>query len=377
MPGLTGYTRRAIYSGGPSERTLCVAGDFNGDGLPEVMIGARRPRGELYWIGRTNAGDWATHMVDGDCGPLEAGGTFMNIRGRRRGDFVAGHDASMRTVFWWECPEDPTRPWARREIFSMPATQSHDQLAADLDGDGQEELYFWNQGSGAIFGAALPGDPTVSPWPTVRPIAQGVREEGLAVADVDDDGRVELIAGLSWYRPKESGLWERHEFTTGYVSPRLAAADFDGDGRTEIIVAEGDASLFGREFGRLTMFHSSGDPAAPWQGEVLHDRLLDPHTLAVADFNADGRPDLMVAELGNPNGPHRWPPRVLIFYNRGSRFEPVVVSEGVSVHEGRVVEIDGHVGIVGKPYQNVARGGPFERDPAADHIYLWLPAGNH
>jgi hypothetical protein len=110
---------------------------------------------------------------------------------------------------------------------------------------------------------------------------------------------------------------------------------------------------------------------------VLHDRLLDPHTLAVADFNADGRPDLMVAELGNPNGPHRWPPRVLIFYNRGSRFEPVVVSEGVSVHEGRVVEIDGHVGIVGKPYQNVARGGPFERDPAADHIYLWLPAGNH
>lgn len=373
MAAFPELTRQTIAVGPPSERTLCVAGDLNGDGLPEVMIGARRPRGELYWIGRESGGEWATHMVDDDCGPLEAGGTFMDIRGHGRCDFVAGHDYSGRGVFWWERPEDVTRHWTRREVFTLPAGQSHDQLAADLDGDGREELYFWNQGAQTLFGAALPADPTVSPWPTVRPIAQGVAGEGLAVADVDGDGRPELIAGLSWYRPADDGPWEAHDFATDYVTTRLAAADLDGDGRIEIIVAEGDAS-FRKEFGRLAIFRSGGDAEAPWQAEVLHDQLLDPHTLAAADFDGDGRPDLMVAELGNPNGRHRWPPRVFIFRNQGGRFEPVVVDEGVSVHEGRVVTIDGQVGIVGKPYQNVERGGPSERDPAADSIYLWLPA---
>jgi hypothetical protein len=366
------FTHQVIYSGGSSERTLCVAGDLNGDGRPEIMVGARRPRCELYWIGRTEAGEWVSHMVDETCGPLEAGGTFMDVRGLGPCDFVAGHDYSGSGVFWWERPDDATRPWVRREIFTMPAGQSHDQLAADLDGDGREELYFWNQGSQTIFGAALPPDPTVSPWPTVRPIAQGVSGEGLAIADVDGDGRPELIAGLSWYRPTKSGLWEGYEFATGYVSPRLAAVDLDGDGRTEIVVAEGDASLFRREYGRLTLFHPGADVQRPWEPLTLHDSLLDPHTLAVADFDGDGRPDLMVAELGDPNGRHRWPPRVLIFRNLGGQFEPFVVSEGVSVHEGRVVAIDGRMGIVGKPYQNVDRGGPSERDPSADSVHLWV-----
>ena len=35
----------------------------------------------------------------------------------------------------------------------------------------------------------------------VREIATELVEEGLAAADVDGDGRLELVAGQSWYRP--------------------------------------------------------------------------------------------------------------------------------------------------------------------------------
>lgn len=45
MGELPRFARHTIYSGGPSERTLCVVGDVDGDGVPEVMIGARSPRG--------------------------------------------------------------------------------------------------------------------------------------------------------------------------------------------------------------------------------------------------------------------------------------------------------------------------------------------
>jgi hypothetical protein len=57
MPSLRTYCRHTIYVGEPSERTLCVVGDIDNDGTPEIVIGARRPRAELYWLGRTPDGD--------------------------------------------------------------------------------------------------------------------------------------------------------------------------------------------------------------------------------------------------------------------------------------------------------------------------------
>jgi hypothetical protein len=50
------FRRHVAYSGPPSERTLCVVGDVNSDGVPEIVIGARYPRGELYWLGLNSQG---------------------------------------------------------------------------------------------------------------------------------------------------------------------------------------------------------------------------------------------------------------------------------------------------------------------------------
>ena len=367
------FSRQVIYSGQPSERTLCVVGDVNGDGMPEVVIGARSPRGELYWVGRTPEGTWQTHLMDDECGPLEAGGVLVDIAGSGRLDFVAGEDATGDRLCWWENPEDPTQRWVRREIAVMSATKSHDQLAVDLDGDGRPEVYWWNQGAQKLLWATIPEDCRQSPWPSIQEVATGVAEEGLAAADLDGDGRPELIAGQSWYRLLSDGSWERHAFTEGYVSPKVAAADFDGDGRPEIILSEGDASLFTGGPGRLVRFRSRTDVEADWEPEILSEALLDPHTLQVADFDGDGRPDLLVAELGDPNGRHAWPPSVRIFFSGGYGFHELIVEEGVSVHEGKAFEFKGRVGIVGKPYQNVSSEAG--RAESVDQIHLWLPEG--
>ena len=44
------------------------------------------------------------------------------------------------------------------------------------------------------------------------------------------------------------------------------------------------------------------------EAEVLHDRLLDTHTLQVADFDGDGRPDLYVGEMGRADWTVPHPP---------------------------------------------------------------------
>jgi len=371
MAGIPVFRRHTIYVGSPSERTTCVVGDLNADGVPEVVIGAREPRAELYWLGRTASGEWQRHDIAVDFGRIEAGGDLADIDGDGDLDLVTGEDYRGNAIHWWECPDNPTEPWVQRVVYRMPENQSHDQMLADVDGDGRPELYFWNQRGEALYWARVPDDPRVSPWPTVALVATGVKEEGLSVADVDGDGRMELVAGLSWYRLRTDGTWERHVFAEGYVSPKSVVADFDGDGRPEIVISEGDASLNQREYGRVVRFAAGDDPEAPWRAEVLHDRLLDPHSLQVGDFDGDGRPDLFVGELGLPGGSHPHPPAERIFLSRGDHMEEHVIDRGVGTHEAKVIVLDGRVGIVGKPYRSLSSEAPRGED--VDGVHLWLP----
>jgi hypothetical protein len=259
----------------------------------------------------------------------------------------------------------------------MPANQCHDQFVADLDGDGRQEVYFWNQRSETLFYAPIPNDPYQSPWPTVRPIASGMREEGLAVADVDGDGKLELIAGQSWYRPPSTpgGDWERHPYIEGYVSTRILAADF-GTGQVEIIVAEGDATIYKPPLGlgkyaRVARCKPGQDVTALWNVEVMHDALLDPHSLVAADFNGNGSLDLFVGELGDPNGKDDHPPAQRVYLNKGGQFEEIIIDQGLGTHESKAITLDGLTAIVCKSYRNVRDHIPRTAD--IDSIHLWIP----
>ncbi len=367
------WQRQTIWTGEPSERTLCVVGDLNHDGIPEIVLAGRKPRRELYWLGRDPKGVWQRHTIDDTCASLEAGGFLYDLDGDGDLDFIAGGDYQDNGLYWWECPADPSQRWARHEICRMSANVSHDQLVADIDGDGRPELYFWNQKASALFVALVPANPRVTPWQGIFPVVTGIREEGLAVADVDGDGKLELIAGQSWYRRPERGeLWERHVFAQGYDSPRVAVADFDGDGRVEIIVAEGDASIYAKRPGRVARFTAPADATALWHAEILDDQIIDPHSLAIADFNGDGQPDLFVGELGSPNGNDPHPPAQRIFFDQSGKLVEQVIDQGVGTHEAKAILLDGHWGIVGKPYRNFDANAL--RGVEVDSVHLWMLA---
>jgi hypothetical protein len=129
------------------------------------------------------------------------------------------------------------------------------------------------------------------------------------------------------------------------------AADFDGDRRVEVVMVPGDAN------GRLMLYRFQGDPRCSenWHGEdLLKTEVIHGHTLEVADFNRDGRPDLFCAEMrrwtagdDNPQA-HAW----VLLNNGKGRFTPVEVLQGHDWHEGRVADIDGdgYPDLICKPY---------------------------
>ncbi len=374
--GIT-FQRYVIYQGRPSERVLLVVGDVTGNGRPDVVT-AGRVGSEGLWL--LTAGDdptrpWSAHLMDDAYERLEAGGFLYDIDGDGRLDFIGGGDWKGRELCWWRQPDDATQRWQRRVIIEMPAGQSHDQCVTDLDGDGRPELYFWNQGGeGHLFVVPVPDDPTVSPWPNVQVLLRGVKEEGFGVADIDGDGRPELIAGQHWFKPDGRGGYARFTYAEGFVSPRVAAGDFDGDGQLEIALAEGDASFKAKTFGRVAILKHDGNPTRPWKPTLLHDQLEDPHTLIAADFDGDGRTDLLVGELGDPNGRHKHPPTLRLYQQRdGQLVEHIIDDSGIGTHEGKLAVIDGTAGVVGKPYRNLAAAGP--RSAACDQVHLWLSVG--
>ena len=369
MPEIPVFRRHTIYEGTPAERMSCIVGDLDNDGVPEFIIPTRNPD-ELVWFGRTDQGEWKPHLMDDTFPSISVGAALVDLTGNGKLDLISGTSDRGNFIYWWECPDDPTQRWTRRVVFELPHNRIHDLILADIDGDGRQELYVWNPDAETILSVPVPDDPYVSPWPGVRPVVNGVNEQALDVADVDGDGRLELIAGTSWYRLLPNGEWERHVFAEGYGGVRVAAADFDGDGRVEIALCEVALDI-GQTYGRLALFRPGPDVEKPWEAEVLHDRLLDAHTLQVADFDGDGRPDIYVGEMGRGDWTLPHPPSQILFLSRGDRMEQHVIDTGIGTHEAQVIELDGKVGIISKPYRWLQDTAP--RSQLVDNLYLYLP----
>ncbi len=364
---LTGNGRPDLVVGGMGAEGVSVFGTRLSRSLPGVGTYLRRRETSLFWY--ENPG-WERHAISSTPDLYVFGNALGDLTGNGRVDLLVGQGIGRRKVFWFEQPSDPRDTWTRHLIGSA-FDKYHDLAFGDVDNDGRPEVVGVSQESEVVFYYDIPDDPSIEPWPDdcLHVVAEDTNVEGLAIVDVDGDDANELIAGTSIYQqastassssgspgsePSETGGggstrgdWQREDIVTGWEWTRVAVDDLDDDGDPEVVFAEGDSPLLGDRPGRVAWF----DPPS-WDEHVLRDDLYCPHTVQIADFDGDGRPDIYVAEMGL--GVNDDDARHIVFLNRGDgEFEEHLVAQGIPTHEAKAVDVDGdgRIDIVGKSYE--------------------------
>jgi hypothetical protein len=214
-----------------------------------------------------------------------------------------------KPAFWYENPKGKEGYWTEHQIWHSACNET--PLYTDLFGDGHRVLVMgWqpkgkdNEGQMAWF---TPGSDPTQPWemravsePSSpgKPIPGTLRfSHGLGVADLNGDGRKDVICTGGWWEQPESGRkhttpWRFHPAKLGDDVADMIPYDVNGDGKTDIIASS--AHRFGIwwfEQGEV----KDGSPVFT-KHDLFPDLVSETHALIKADINRDGLDDLVTGK---------------------------------------------------------------------------------
>ena len=294
-------TTRTDYATAPGPNQLAVA-DVNGDGRPDLVTANSGDNTVSVRLAAGATGGFATARVDypGGRGCLSVAVADVNADGRP--DLITAHYNDNTVGI--RLAAGPAGDFAATRTDYATSNLPNRVTVADVNADGRPDLLVLTANDVGVrlaAGAAGTFAATRASYPT------GGNSFGLAVADVNADGRPDLLTtdvatssvGVRLADAAVPGAFAatRTDYATGTFPLGVVAADVNADGRPDLLTA----NLAGASVSvRLA---DAATPGAFAATASLYPTGNTPRRLAVADVNADGRPDLVtVHESDNTVG---------------------------------------------------------------------------
>jgi hypothetical protein len=310
-----GFAAAVTYTGvggGPNGPWSVAAGDFNGDGKPDLAVAILNDPivSVLMNLGGGILAPEVTYTVGIDASSV-AVGDFA-------GDGTLGLAVANGGSFYLSVLLSQGGNLFSTQLVPKLGTFAAAVAVGDFNGDGRPDLAVANNGAGdagtvgVLFnlgGGQGGGDLAL---PSMSPVGQNPR--GIAVGDFNQDGELDLaVANNTCVLPdagpcpdgpgtvsvllnKGGAVFATQVTYTAENSPAaVAVGDFNGDGWPDLAVANEVAATIGT--GTVSVFLNQTDGGFGVQLPYAVGNA--PVAIAVADFNADGNADLVVVNFSD------------------------------------------------------------------------------